>query len=103
MALPTADQMIIHWAADRGYPCACAAVTGLEHPCVKVVLQHAAAYIQQGRVVSIEHRNQGRFVAETARELAVVFALCGYVALFQKAPGSPEDHRLQRQPSGDSI
>ena len=80
MTLPSTDQMIVRWAIDHGYPCTWSWMDRLEPPYVTVSLDHAMAFFQDGSLVRVVCRRDGRFVSEMARELAVVFALCGCVA-----------------------
>ena len=79
--------MIMRWAVDHGYPCTWDRVEGLEQPCVIVLLDHATTFFRDGCLVRIVCRKDGRFVSEMARELAVVFALCGCVAALDDALG----------------
>lgn len=103
MAFSLADQMIVRWAVDHGYLCTRDRIEGFEQACVTVLLDHGTAFFQDGCLVRIVCRRDGRFVSEMARELAVVFALCGYVTALDGALGLPVGEGHEHQVCAESA
>jgi hypothetical protein len=75
------DRLVIEWAGRYGYPCTYDSLTYEGNRCVRVCLTHVTAHMWQGKLVRLLCRDDGLFTGEIARELAVLFALCGYLEL----------------------
>jgi hypothetical protein len=75
---------IIEWAMDRGYRCAYSRHPQSAAVCLRLTLQHATAWFDKGRLQSLDCRRDGRYANEMAREIAVLFALCGQVDVLRE-------------------
>jgi hypothetical protein len=87
MKCAQANDMIAHWAVDHGYPCYRTHCRGGVGRCdaLMVLLQYATVYFVDGAPTRITCDGNSKSMARAARELAPVFALCGYVSAILSA------------------
>lgn len=104
MMLSATDLLAMHWAVGRGYPCRhCPANEGVGRG-LKIRLEHAVAFFDDGRLAKLECRTDGRHTAKLAGELAELFVLCGYLAVHREAIcESYAPPRVQRAGTGDVM
>ena len=89
MECVAANDLMVHWAADHGYPCyrTAATVSGERRDALMMVLHRVTAYFEDGSLMRIAYPDDAKLWAEASREMALVFALCGCVSLLVDTPG----------------
>ncbi len=97
MTFVTADRIVFLWAHRNSYDCEFSNTAGALNPSVRVQLNHATAYLRDGRLVRLDTRRDGRFSNELAAELANLFALCGYLELRRTDVGVEQDKRPEQE------
>ncbi len=89
MGFSAMDGMVVRWSIQQRYRCEWGRVPDEADRGVKVVMRHATIYFRDGTLVRIDCRQDGRYPSEMARELAVVFSLCGYLAAVREDLQTP--------------
>ncbi len=79
------NSIIVEWAMDNGFGCAYCKHPTSRKACLRITLEHATAYFIKGSLDFLECRKDGKHTNELARELAVLFALCGHIDTLAEA------------------
>jgi len=95
MGFSELDGMVVRWSMEQGCRCEWGPIPGEADRGVKVVMRHATVYFRNGTLTQIVCRQDGRHASNMVRELADVFAFCGYIAAVRECP----DTQTQTAPS----
>lgn len=78
------ERIITDWAKRNGFAYFQYGFGPGESKSVTVVMNHAVAHFRDGLLERVRYRNDGTVGDELAREMALVFALCGFMALHEE-------------------
>lgn len=78
----SSTDLIVSWACERGFT-VCYDRAAVDRLTVR--MRHSVVQFDDGEVRKIKYHNQGPGSEEMIRELAVLFALCGYLAIIRES------------------
>ncbi|NOT01017.1 MAG: hypothetical protein HOP29_10355 [Phycisphaerales bacterium] len=76
-------ELIVSWAHEHGYGVRVSSTGGGCEASIR--MEHSVAHFTGGELQRVDYRNQGPDPDAMIRELAVLFALCGYLAMIDEA------------------
>ena len=103
MHLTTEDRIIVNWALKRGRSCTLRCELDTEQMGLVVHLPDAEVFFEEGRLVTVACRDSVRCLSELTHELALLFALCGYLAFCRDADAETPTRMATPHPQGTSA
>ncbi len=86
MIVSAVDRTVLHWAFVNGYVAAYCRNPGMPDPCLMITLDHATAFLAEGRLIRIVTLDDPACLDELVGELADILALCGYLEMSRPGP-----------------
>ncbi|MEE9294156.1 MAG: hypothetical protein V3W34_04205 [Phycisphaerae bacterium] len=79
MTVSAINRMILRWALGNNYEFSVCRLPDWPSPSLQIRLKHATIYFHNGRLVRVLAHSKGKRCGQMAREMASVFALCGFI------------------------